>query len=171
MEPRKPTATTSDVVAADELAEAIARAEKAEWQMAALREVASQVLADGFESCYDGSPVVCVDVELVSALEKCRQDTAAAAEAYEQRIRAAARREVLEALSRILDCDWAEKKSELARWTGSGFIAGETHPSDMAAKGDLYGFLCRLAGCVISGKEANSFVSEQLAALDAGPGQ
>lgn len=50
--------------------------------------------------------------------------------------------------------DWAGKREELLTWTGSAFLAGETHPSDNEAKRGLYAFLCGLIGWLATGEEA-----------------
>jgi hypothetical protein len=49
--------------------------------------------------------------------------------------------------------DWQAKTEDLLAWTGSAFLAGETHPSDGEDKGQLYSFLCSLVGYLATGEE------------------
>lgn len=50
--------------------------------------------------------------------------------------------------------EWADKQSELLRWTGSAFLAGEPVEDEAECRGQLYSFLCGMIGWLATGEAA-----------------
>lgn len=63
--------------------------------------------------------------------------------------------------------DFAEKRSDLLKWTSSAFLAGETHNSDLDDKARLYSFLCVLLNYLLAAEGLAMDVMQAADALEA----